>query len=52
MESNRPRSYKFINKKNKMLMVWSQTKKRGWGNTKGRLTMESSDKQEEWKSNE
>jgi hypothetical protein len=49
MENNRPRRYKFRNKKKKILMDWSHTKKRGWGNTKGRLTTESSGKQEEWK---
>jgi hypothetical protein len=49
MESNRPRRYKFRNKKKKIYTDWSHTKKRGQGNTKGRLTMESSGKQEERK---
>jgi hypothetical protein len=33
-------------------MDWSHTKKRGLGNTKGRLAMESSVKQEERKTKE
>jgi hypothetical protein len=33
----------------KNYMDWSHTKKRGWGNTKGRFTMEYSEKQEERK---
>jgi hypothetical protein len=51
MESNRPRKYKFSNKRKKIYMDWSHTKKRGWGNTKGCLTMESG-KQEESKTKE
>ena len=49
MESNRTRRYKFRNKKKKIYMDWSHIKKRGWRNTKGRPTLESSRKQEERK---
>jgi hypothetical protein len=38
---------KFRNKKKKIWIDWSHIKKRGWGNTKGRLTVESSRKQED-----
>jgi hypothetical protein len=31
---------------------WSHTKKRGWGNTNGHVTMDSSGKQEERKAKE
>jgi hypothetical protein len=44
MESNRPRRYRFRNKKKKTLMDWPHTKKRGWGNTKSCPTMETSRK--------
>jgi hypothetical protein len=47
--NNRPRRYKFSNKKNKIWMDWSHTERRGWGNTKGRLTVGSSRKQEQRK---
>jgi hypothetical protein len=30
MDSNRPRRYKFRNKKMKIWMDWSHTEKRGW----------------------
>jgi hypothetical protein len=36
----------------KIEMDWSHAKKREWGNTKGRLAMESSGKQEERKTKE
>jgi hypothetical protein len=47
VESNGPGRQKFRNKKNKIWMDWSHVKKRGWGNTKGRLTVESSRKEED-----
>jgi hypothetical protein len=47
MDSNRPRRYKFRYKEKKIYMDWSHTKKRGWGYTKGHLTMEFSGKQED-----
>jgi hypothetical protein len=52
MDSNGLRRYKFRNKKTRQLNDWSHTKKRGWGNTEGRLTLESSTKQEERKTKE
>jgi hypothetical protein len=42
MDSNGPRRYIFRNKIKKIEMDWSHTKKRGWGNIKDCLIMESS----------